>query len=70
MYVCLSTRSSIIPSHLRGVRIAHGALLILPQAEWDAELDALLSDLTPPDGANAGRVDLYVREDAVHYASW
>ena len=52
------------------MRIAHGALLILPQAEWDAELDALLSDLTPPGGANAGRVDLYVREDAVHYASW
>jgi len=34
----------------------HKSAPLFSQKEWDKELDELLNDLTPTDGANAGRV--------------
>ena len=52
------------------IRIMLVQVTFQSEAEWSAELGALLDDLTATDGPNAGRVNLWVAEDAPSYPSW
>ncbi len=52
------------------IRIMIVQVTFQSEAEWSAELGALLDDLTATDGPNAGRVNLWVAEDAPSYPSW
>ena len=52
------------------IRITTVQVTFQSEAEWSAELGALLDDLTATDGPNAGRVNLWVAEDAPSYPSW
>ena len=62
MHRCMSTAVTIRTTIMQ--------VTFQSEAEWSAELGALLDDLTATDGPNAGRVNLWVAEDAPSYPSW